>query len=80
MIDLQADPRTPGDRERELIGTVAASTTRMLAHSRAEMLIAFPGGSGTEGCVRIAMGMGGVARVWKWEGGREDGQFVEIGR
>lgn len=49
---------------------------RMLTHSKAEVLIAFPGGTGTRSCTLWALGMG--LRVWRWEGDREQGEFKEI--
>lgn len=46
---------------------------RMLTTSGAQGVIAFPGGGGTEHCVRCALGMG--LQVWRWEGDREQGEF-----
>lgn len=41
-----------------------------------EVLIAFPGGSGTANCVETGLRMG--IAVWQWEGDRERGEFREI--
>jgi hypothetical protein len=52
---------------------------RMLeAHPPAEVLIAFPGGTGTANCVETGIRMG--IQVWQWKGDREKGEFREIAR
>lgn len=51
---------------------------RMLVESKSQGLIAFPGGTGTENCIRTALSLG--LRVWQWQGDREQGEFREITR
>lgn len=45
---------------------------------QAEVLIAFPGGSGTAHCVETGLRM--WIAVWQWKGDRERGMFREIAR
>lgn len=44
-----------------------------------EVLVAFPGGSGTENCIEQAIDQGrGKVTVYKWRGDREKGEFAEV--
>lgn len=72
-VDIRVDGPWPGAGHKR--------NGRMLRESRAEVLVAFPGGAGTDNCVEQAIDRGrGRITVYRWRGEREEGlgEFVKI--